>query len=198
VKPSDKERSLESSLPDVTELLVRWSHGDKAAEERLMPLVYDELRRRANHYLRRERPDHTLQATALVHETYLELVNQRRVQWQNRAHFLGLAAHLMRRILVEHARHHQAGKRGGGQPKVALDNVMGLSAERDINLVTLDESLTALEALDPQQCRIVMLRFFGGLTVDETAAAIGVSPRTVDRDWRMAKAWLKIRLGRGE
>jgi len=159
--------------------------------------VYDELRRRAASYLRQERPGHTLQATALVHETYLALVNQRRVQWQSRAHFLGLAAQLMRRILVEHARRHQAAKRGGTWYQVTLDDALWLSSEREVNLVALDESLTALHELDPQQSRIVELRFFGGLTVDETAAALGVSPRTVDREWRMAKAWLKGELARG-
>jgi RNA polymerase sigma factor (TIGR02999 family) len=189
---------LELSRPDVTELLLQWSQGDKSAEDRLLPLVYDELRRRAASYLRRERPGHTLQATALVHETYLALVNQRRVHWQNRAHFIGLAAQLMRRILVEHARRHHAAKRGGDKLQVTLDDALELSTERDLDLVALDESLTALHALDPQQSRIVELRFFGGLTVDETAAALGVSARTVDREWRMAKAWLKGDLARGE
>jgi RNA polymerase sigma factor (TIGR02999 family) len=187
---------MEASRPNVTELLIQWSHGDKTAEDRLLPLVYNELRRRAASYLRQERPGHTLQATALVHETYLALVNQRRVQWQNRAHFLGLAAQLMRRILVEHARRHHVAKRGGDKLQVTLDDALGLSTERNFNLVALDESLTALHALDPQQSRIVELRFFGGLTVDETAAALGLSPRTVDSEWRMAKAWLKGELAR--
>ena len=186
---------MEPLHPDVTELLIQWSHGDKAAEDRLLPLVYDELRRRAASYLRQERPGHTLQATALVHETYLALVNQRRVQWQNRAHFLGLAAQLMRRILVEHARRHQSAKRGGARHQVTLDDALGLSTERDVNLVALDESLTALHALDPQQSRIVELRFFGGLTVDETAAALEVSDTTVEGDWRFARAWLHGQLG---
>ena len=187
---------MDPSSHDVTELLINWSQGDKAALDRLMPLVYDELRRRAERYLRQERPDHTLQATALVHEAYLQLVDQRQVRWQNRAHFIGLAAQLMRRILVEHARRHQAGKRGGAAHKLTLDESLGLSTERGVNLVALDEALTALADLDPQQSRIVELRFFGGLTVDETAEVLGVSPRTVDREWRMAKAWFESELAR--
>src|SRR5712692_9082391 len=188
---------MDPSSPDVTALLIDWSQGDTTALNRLMPLMYDELRRRAAHYLRQERSDHTLQATALVHEAYLQLVNQRRVRWQNRAHFIGLAAQLMRRILVEHARRHNASKRGGAQHKLTLDDSLGLSTERDISLVALDESLTALEVLDPQQSRVVELRFFGGLSVDETAEVLGVSPRTVDREWRMVKAWFKSELARG-
>ncbi len=181
---------------DVTQLLAAWSNGDQEARERLIPLVYDELRRLADRYLRRERPDHTLQPTALVHETYLRLVNQTEVRWQNRAHFFGLAAQLMRRILLEHARRHHADKRGGAKHMLTLDESLGLSTGRDINLVALDDTLTALAELDPQQSRIVELRFFGGLTVDETAEVLGVSPRTVDREWRMAKAWFQSELAR--
>jgi len=192
-----EDQFMKLSSHDVTDLLIRWSQGDKAALDDLTPLIYAELRRLAKRYLRQERPDHTLQATALVHEAYLQLVNQRQVRWQNRAHFIGLAAQLMRRILLQHARRRQADKRGGAAHKLTLDESLGLSTERDINLIALDQSLTALEVLDPQQGRIVELRFFGGLTVDETAEVLGVSPRTVDREWRMVKAWMKSRLAQG-
>ncbi len=189
---------MELSSHDVSDLLIKWSQGDKAALNRLTPLIYDELHRLAKRYFRQERPDHTLQATALVHEAYLQLVNQRQVRWQNRAHFIGLAAQFMRRILVQHARRHQAGKRRRAAHKLTLDESLDLSTERDINLMAIDESLTALELLDPQQGRIVELRFFGGLTVDETAEVLGVSPRTVDREWRMVKAWLKSQLAQSD
>ncbi len=178
------------SPKDVTQLLLDWRDGNKEALDKLIPLVYDELRRLADHYLRRERPDHTLQATALVHEAYFRLVDQRNVDWQNRAHFFGIAAGLMRRILLEHARSHRAAKRGGDKQKLSLDEAMGLSKERDVDLVSLDDALTSLEAIDPQKSRIVELRFFGGLTIEETAEVLGVSPITVNRAWRITKAWL--------
>jgi len=185
---------MKPSPQEITRMLADWRAGRTDALDRLMPLVYDELRRLADRYLRRERPGHTLQATALVHEAYLQLVDQKNVEWQNRAHFIGVAAQLMRRILVEHARRHHAEKRGGGEPNVTLDEALEWSAGREVALVALDDALNALAALDPQQGRIVELRFFGGLTVDETAEALGVSPRTVDREWRMARAWLQREL----
>jgi RNA polymerase sigma factor (TIGR02999 family) len=177
--------------PDVTEILQEVRQGDKDAAARLMPLVYDELRRLAEHYLRQERPDHTLQATALVHEAYLKLIDQRRVDWQNRAHFFAVAAQLMRRILVDHARRHRASKRGGFQHKLSLDEAIDYSQSRDVDLVALDDALHALAHLDERQSQIVELRFFGGLTIEETAEALGVSPATVKVDWSMAKAWLR-------
>jgi RNA polymerase sigma factor (TIGR02999 family) len=182
---------------NVTRLLVEWRQGNEAAKDQLMSVVYDELRRLAHHYLRRERPGHTLQTTALVHEAYLQLVDQRKVQWENRAHFFGIAAHLMRRILVEYARRRAAAKRAGDEPRVSLAKV-SRSAERDVAVVALDDALRTLEALDPQQSRIVELRFFGGLTVDETAGVLGVSPRTIKREWRVAKAWLQHQLVAGQ
>ncbi len=178
------------SPKDVTQLLLDWRDGNKEALDKLIPLVYDELRGLADHYLRRERLDHTLQATALVHEAYFRLVDQRNVDWQNRAQFFGIAAGLMRRILLEHARSHRAAKRGGDKQKLSLDEAMGLSKERDVDLVSLDDALTSLEAIDPQKSRIVELRFFGGLTIEETAEVLGVSPITVNRAWRITKAWL--------
>jgi RNA polymerase sigma factor (TIGR02999 family) len=182
---------------DVTRLLVEWRHGDQAALAHLLPLVYDELRRLAQRYLQSERPDHTLQATALVHEAYLRLVDQRQAQWHNRAHFFGIAAQMMRRILVDHARQQHAAKRGGAEPKLSLDEAVHVSAERAVDVVALDEALTALAALDPQQSQIVELRFFGGLTIEETAEVLGVSPATVKRDWSMAQAWLYRELRTG-
>jgi RNA polymerase sigma factor (TIGR02999 family) len=184
-----------SSL-DVTQILQEVSGGDKDAPARLMPLVYDELRRLANHYLRQERPDHTLQPTALVHEAYLKLIDQSRVDWQNRAHFFGVAAQSMRRILVDHARGHRASKRGGVQQKLTLDEAVDYSQSRDIDLVALDDALNLLAELDQRQSRIVELRFFGGLTIEETAEALGVSPATVKVDWSMAKAWLRREISR--
>ena len=185
---------MKSSPQDVTQMLVDCSSGHKEALDQLMPLVYDELHRRAAHYLRRERPDHTLQATALVHEAYLRLIDQSRVRWQNRAHFLGIAATMMRRILINHAQSHQADKRGAGRYTLSLeaagDWAEGPAVAGAMDLVELDEALIHLTAIDHQQGRIVELRFFGGLTVEETAEVLGISPATVHREWRMAKAWL--------
>lgn len=180
---------------DVTQILQDVIQGDKDASSRLMPLVYDELRRLAEHYLRQERPDHTLQATALVHEAYLRLIDQTRVNWQNRAHFFGVAAQVMRRILVDHARRHQAFKRGGFQHKLSLDEAVDYSQSRDVDLVALDDALTTLARLDTRQSQIVELRFFGGLTIEETAEALNISPATVKVDWSMAKAWLRREIG---
>jgi RNA polymerase sigma factor (TIGR02999 family) len=175
---------------DVTALLESWSNGDPDALQRLMPLVYDELHRLARNYLRRERPDHTLQSTALVHEAYMRMVDQKTVQWQNRAHFFGVAAQSIRHILVDHARSYQAAKRGSGAHKLSLDEAIGVTEGRDIDLIALDDALNGLSAFDPQQGRIVELRFFGGLSIEETAEALKISPATVKRDWVMAKAWL--------
>jgi RNA polymerase sigma-70 factor, ECF subfamily len=174
---------------EVTILLAKLSKGDHSALDELLPLVYDELRRLADRYLRRERSDHTLQATALVNEAYLRLVDQN-VPWQNRAHFFGVAAEMMRRILVDHARGHQAQKRGSGGVKLSLDEAINMSDERATDLIALDEALNALAEFDAQKSRIVELRFFAGLSIEETAKVLGVGTATVIRQWRMAKAWL--------
>jgi RNA polymerase sigma-70 factor, ECF subfamily len=181
---------VNSSQQEVTRLLIRLMDGERAVLDDLLPLVYAELRRLAAGYLRHERPGHTLQPTALVHEAYLRLVDQTQVQWQNRAHFFGVAAQMMRRILVDHARSQQAEKRGGDIQKLALDENIDVSGERAAELIALDEALARLAELDPQKSRIVELRFFGGLSVEETAEVLGVSAPTVKRQWRMAKAWL--------
>jgi RNA polymerase sigma factor (TIGR02999 family) len=183
------------SQKQVTQLLAKWSKGDAEAREELIPLVYKELRQLAASYLRRERSDHTLQATALVHEAYLRLVEQDNVNWQNRHHFFGAAANLMRRILVDHARAHLAEKRGYGLPKVAFTEAIAMSQQQPAELLALDESLTRLAVLDPQQGRIVELRVFAGVTVEETAEILGISPATVKRDWAVAKAWLLHEIG---
>lgn len=175
---------------DITKLLVDWGKGSKLALDGLMPLVYDELHRIASRYLRRERQGHTLQTTALINEAYLRIVDQNRVNWQSRAHFFGVAAQMMRRILVDHARSHLYAKRGGGAQKLTLDEAIATPQERDLDLVALDDALTTLAQIDPQQSRIIELRFFGGLTIEETAEVLGISPATVKRDWNMAKAWL--------
>jgi RNA polymerase sigma factor (TIGR02999 family) len=185
------------SPEEVTQWLIAWSQGDQAALDKLMPLVYDELHRLAHHYMSRERPDHTLQTTALVHEAYLRLVDQTHVRWQNRAHFFGIAANLMRQILVNHALRHRAAKRGGAAYKLTLDEAVAVSEEPDVDLLALDEALTRLAALDARQARIVELRFFGGLTVEETAEVLNVSPATVKREWNVAKAWLHCTLTTG-
>jgi RNA polymerase sigma factor (TIGR02999 family) len=182
---------MEQPEREVTALLRDWSGGDREALERLMPLVYQELRRLAASYLRVERPDHTLQPTALVHEAYLRLVDQRGVSWQNRAHFFGIAAQMMRRILVDHARRRQAAKRDATALRLPAMRAEGEEASaRDPELLALDQALCGLESLDARQARIVELRFFGGLTVEETAEVAGVSSATVKREWRTARAWL--------
>lgn len=175
---------------NVTQLLIGWSKGDKAALDALLPLVYEELRNQAARYLRRERVGHTLQTTALIHEAYLKLVDQKNVHWQNRAHFFGIAAQLMRRILVDHARSKKRAKRGGSDIRVSFNEANMLGQAKDLDIVALDEALERLAAIDEQQSRIVELRFFSGLTVEETAAVLSISPATVKRDWSMAKAWL--------
>jgi RNA polymerase sigma factor (TIGR02999 family) len=162
-----------------------------------MPLVYNELHRLAARYLRRERQGHTLQATALINEVYLRIIDQRQVNWQNRAQFFGVAAQMMRRILVDHARAHLYAKRGGGAQKLSFDDALAVPAERDLDLLALDDALASLSEMDPQQARIVELRFFGGLTIEETAEVLDISPATVKRDWNWAKAWLYREIKRG-
>jgi RNA polymerase sigma-70 factor, ECF subfamily len=175
---------------DVTALLGQLSKGNDAAASKLISLVYDELRRLAGGFMRRERIDHTLQPTALVHEAYLRLIEQRTIDWQGRAHFFGIAAQMMRRILIDHARGHLRDKRGGGIIPVPLDEALVFSPEQSSELIKLDESLERLAKFDPRQSRIVELRFFGGLTVEQTADMLGISAKTVKREWSMAKAWL--------
>lgn len=183
-----------SKRTDVTSILKRASEGDESAISRLLPLVYDELRALAESFLQRERPDLTLQATALVHEAYVRLVKQEEVQWQNRAHFFAVAAQAIRRILVDHARGHQRAKRGGDRQRVRLDEDIAAPAERDLDLLAVDEALEKLAKLHPRQAQIVELRFFGGLGLKEIAEFLKVSPRTVDGDWSMARAWLRREL----
>ena len=175
---------------DVTQLLIDWSRGDRAALEQLLPIVHAELRRFARRELRRERIDHTLQPTALVNELYLRLIEQRRASWENRAQFFAVAAQMMRRILVDYARAHVAAKRGGPLPRVSLSDAGELGVEPALEVLAIDGALNQLAQLDPDQARIVELRFFSGLTVEETAHVMGCSPRTIKRDWRLAKAWL--------
>jgi RNA polymerase sigma factor (TIGR02999 family) len=179
-----------NSANQVTQLLVSWGNGDQQSLESLIPLVYDELRRQARRYLRRERPDHTLQSSALVHEVYVRLIDQRQANWHNRSQFFGVAAQLMRRILVDHARSRGAVKRGAGVTKLAIAEEVAAIEMQNVDLIALDTSLTKLEQVDPQQCRIVELRFFSGLSIEDTADALGISPATVKRDWAMVKAWL--------
>ncbi|HSL24545.1 MAG TPA: sigma-70 family RNA polymerase sigma factor [Vicinamibacterales bacterium] len=185
---------MEPSSLSVTQLLERWSDGQRDALDRLVPLVHRELRQMAARYLRRERPDHTLQATALVNEAYIKLIDQRRVQWRNRAHFFGVAAQLMRRILVDHARARAAVKREAGERVLSLDEALLVGGTPDVTMLALDEALARLASLDPQQSRVVELKFFGGMTIDEIAEVLGISAATVSRDWTMARAWLYAEL----
>lgn len=179
----------------VTQMLAAWSDsGDREALDKLMPIVYDELRRQAARYLKHERQGHTLQTTALVHEAYVRLIDQAGVRWQNRAHFYGIAAELMRRILVDHARKRNAAKRGGEAVKVTLNEEVQAASEQNPDIISVDEALRKLALVDQQQARIVELRFFGGLTVEETAEVLGISDRTVKRDWSVAKAWIRREL----
>ncbi len=176
---------------DVTQLLLKWSQGDQEALEELLPMVYRELHKIAHRYLNKERGEHTLQTTALVHEAYIKLIDQTRVKWQNRAHFFGIAAQAMRRILVDNARQRLAEKRGKGAEKISIeDNQIDISDEKASNLVELDFALKKLAELDPHKSRLVELRYFGGLSLEETAEVLGVSRPTVIRQWRLAKAWL--------
>jgi RNA polymerase sigma factor (TIGR02999 family) len=181
--------------PDVTALLEDWSRGNHHALDQLMPLVYAELRRIAARQLRKERAGHTLQPTALIHEVYLRLVDQRQVDWRSRAHFFGVASQVMRRILVDHARRHGAAKRGGGLSRVTIDAAKDVSASNEAPVLALDEALGRLERVDPELARLVEMRTFGGLTIEEAAHLLRVSPSTAKREWRMARAWLTRELG---
>jgi RNA polymerase sigma factor (TIGR02999 family) len=182
----------------VTQLLVRWREGDQRALDELMPLVYEELRRLAAHYMRGERPGHTLQTSALVNEAYLRLAAHEEIQWQDRAHFFAVAAQAMRRILVDHARRRGNLKRGGGALRVALDEALIVSAERMAEVVALDDALARLAEIAPRKSQLVELRFFGGLSIEEAAEVLGVSPGTVMRDWTFVKAWLRREVAGGE
>ena len=181
---------------ELTQLLVDWRNGDKAALGELMPLVYQELRRIARRYMRGERAGHTLQSAALVNEAYLRLIEIRSVDWQSRAHFFAMAAQLMRRVLVDHARSRNYAKRGGAQQKLSLSEADGLADKPDVDLVALDDALKTLAAMNGRQSQIVELQYFGGMTIKETAEVLGVSHTTVERDWRIAKAWLRRELSR--
>ena len=182
---------MESAPDGVTQLLINWRNGDKAALDQLTPLVYEELRRLARGFMGKERPNHTLQTSALINEAFLKLVDQDETNWQNRAHFFAVAAQIMRHILVDHARSYGYEKRGAGAQRVELDDAKVFSEERAGELVALDEALTDLATVDPRKSRIVELRFFGGLNIDETAEVMELSPTTVQREWRAAKAWLQ-------
>jgi len=183
------------SSHDVTQLLLQWTQGDEAAFEQLVPLVYEELRRMARNYLRRERAGHTMQTTTLVHEAYLRLIDAGRVRWQDRAHFFAIAAQLMRRVLVDDARKRNFKKRGPEFTRISLDEAMVWAPERDAEIIALDEALQRLTECGQRKCQVVELRFFGGLSVDETAAALNISTDTVKREWRTAKLWLLHELG---
>ena len=182
----------------VTDLLARWRNGDREALDALMPQVYEELRRLARHYLRQERSDHTLQSTALVHEAYVRLLGQNPPEWKNRAHFFGIAARLMRQILVDHARSHHAAKRGGAALKITLSDAIAGTKAKNLDVVALDRALNNLAQLSQQQSQIVELRFFSGLTIEDTSEALGISPATVKRSWTAARAWLFREMSRSE
>lgn len=184
----------EQGIESVTQLLLELSDGNRETVDQLLPHIYDELRRLAASYMRRERPDHTLQPTALAHEAYLRLVDQTRANWRNRAHFFGVAAQIMRRLLVDYARKHNAEKRGADFQKLSLDENIDKAVERGQEIVALDRALEELAAIDEQKARIVELRYFGGLTIEETAEVMGVTPITIKRHWRMAKAWLQSQM----
>ena len=181
---------MDKQPADVTQLLLAWNNGDRSALDRLMPVVYQELRRLARRHLREEDPGHSLQATALVNDVYIRLVDQKQVNWQNRAHFFGAAARIIRRVLVDHARARHRLKRGGDALRVTLNDEINLAVPADVDVVALDDALNRLAQLDPQQERIIELRFFTGLSIEETAEALNISSATVKRDWTMARAWL--------
>ncbi|HWO36461.1 MAG TPA: sigma-70 family RNA polymerase sigma factor [Candidatus Acidoferrum sp.] len=185
-----------ASSTRINSLLADWGRGNEEAREALIPMVYDELRRVARRHLWRERPDHTLQSAALVNEAYLRLVRQPAPQWENRAHFFGMAAQMMRHILVDHARQRHTRKRGGDTHRVALDAELAPAQKMEVDLVALDDALAKLGSLDPQQGRIIELRFFGGLSIEETAVVVGVSPATIKREWATARAWLQREMER--
>lgn len=185
---------MEPSQREVTQLLLKWRDGDATAFEQLMPLVYEELRRLAHHHLWHERDGHTMHTTDLVHEAYLNLIGQDQTPWQGRAHFFAVAARAMRHILIDYARRRNRVKRGGGQHNLSLDRVAVFTEDQYEDLIALDQALTSLEAVDPRLCQVVECRYFGGLTIAETAEALDISPATVKRDWHMAKAWLRREL----
>jgi RNA polymerase sigma-70 factor (ECF subfamily) len=189
---------MASTPQQVTQLLVEWGNGNQAALDQLMPLVYAELRKMAKRHMRQQRPGHALQTTALVHEAFFKLMGESGKQWENRAHFFGVAAQAMRHVLVDYARSAHAQKRGGARQPVALDEAMAISTERLAEVIELDDCLTVLAKLHPRQSEVISLRYFGGLSVEETAEALKVSPETVMRDWRVAKAWLHTQLSRTE
>ena len=193
--PGARHAATDPVTRNITHLLKEWSDGDQQALEELTPLVYEELRQQARRYLRKERPNHSLQATALINEAFLRLIDVTDVQWQNRAHFFAIAAKLMRRILVDHARRRDAEKRGGPQVCLTLDERLATASESDVDVLAIDEALDKLAMIDEQQARVVELRFFSGLTVEETATALGISAKTVKRDWAVARAWLKREIG---
>ena len=187
----------QNTSPEITRMLIALTDGNTEVVNNLLPLIYDELRKLAGNYLRRERSSHTLQPTALVHEAYIKLIDQKQVKWQNRAHFFGIAAQIMRRLLVDHARKHTADKRGGEIEKLPIEEeILVVSNEKSAELLALNEALENLETLDPQKAKIVELRYFGGLSIEETAEVLGVSIATVNRQWRMAKAWLYGQIAR--
>ena len=183
-------RDLSSQPHEITQLLAEWSEGNQAALDKLYPLVYNELRRLAHGYLRRERKGHTLQTTALINEAYLRLVDQKQVHWANRSHFFAISAQIMRRILIDHARRYDYAKRGGGAQRISLDEAAVVAKERARELLMLDEALNGLAKIDPRRGRVVELRYFGGLNNEEIAAVLKISENTVTRDWNMARAWL--------
>ena len=188
---------VQDNTPEITRFLREWGDGDREALDKLMPIVYDELRRQAARYLRRENQDHTLQTTALVHEAYFKLIDQRNTDWQNRAHFFAIAANAMRRILVDHARTKHRDKRGGNDQKLPLDEAMAIATgQKNVDLIALDEALTRLQAIDQQQSRIVELRYFSGMSLEDTAEVLKISRATAARDWAMAKSWLHRELTR--
>src|SRR5215468_1939907 len=182
---------MDPSLPEVTQLLVAWGNGDQVARDQLMSVVYQELHRLAHQYMKRESPGHTLQTSALVNEAFVRLIDQKDVRWQNRAHFFGIAAQMMRRILVDYARKRNYAKRGGSAKQISLDEGLTVSVERSAEVVHVHEALEQLAKFDPRKSQIVELRFFGGLSIEETAGVLGGSPGTVMRDWTLAKAWLR-------
>jgi RNA polymerase sigma-70 factor, ECF subfamily len=181
---------------EITVLLKALNHGDAAAANELLPLVYAELHRLAAGYMRRERPDHTLQPTALINQAYLRIAQQQHVEWQNHAHFIGFAANVMRRVLVDHARERHADFRGGKQVRVDLDEGLAISVERSAEILVLEEALTRLEKLNPRQAKVVEMRYFGGLSVEEIASLLGIAPRSVKRDWALARIWLFGEIGK--
>ena len=195
--PGEGKELCPASSAQVSRLLVNWGLGDQDARDALIPLIYNELRRLARRHLWRERPDHTLQSAALVNEAYLRMVRQDPPQWQNRAHFFGVAAQMMRHILVDHARNRLAVKRGAGVPRLSLDPEIALAQKPELDIVALDRALNKLATLDPQQGRLIELRFFGGLSIEDTSVVLGISPATVKREWATARAWLRRELKRG-